>query len=83
MNKGFTLLETLFVIAIIAIVSAIIIPTMSDYIQETKSTADTYALRMLNDATDMFKITHELDYEIFNNSNTSDSSRMVYLIESI
>lgn len=82
MNKGFTLLETILVISIIAIVSVVVTPNILNSIEETRRTADTYTLRVLNNATEMLEITHESDYILFNNSNTSDLSRMISLTES-
>lgn len=49
-KKGFTLVELVIVIAVIAVLSAIIIPVTSSIVQNAKETVDKTTVRALNDA---------------------------------
>lgn len=47
-KKGFTIVELVIVIAVIAILAAVLIPTFSSLIQKAKLNADTQAVREMN-----------------------------------
>lgn len=49
-KKGFTLVELVIVIAVIAVLSAIIIPVTSSVVQNAKETVDKTTVKALNDA---------------------------------
>lgn len=47
-KKGFTIVELVIVIAVIAILAAVLIPTFSSLIQKARLSADTQAVREMN-----------------------------------
>ena len=49
-KKGFTIVELVIVIAIIAILAAVLIPTFASLIQKANITKDTQVIRNLNTA---------------------------------
>jgi len=49
-NKGFTLTEMIVVIAIIAILSAVLIPGTTKYISKARLSADTMSIKNINDS---------------------------------
>jgi len=49
-NKGFTLTEMIVVIAIIAILSAVLIPGVTKYISKAQLSSDTLSLKTINDS---------------------------------
>lgn len=56
-KKGFTLIELIVVIAILAILAAATVPYVLDFVAGSKESADIANLRVLNDATQMYKNT--------------------------
>lgn len=79
-KKGFTLIELIVVIAIIAILSMILIPGIVNYIDEANVAADKANLRVLNLATSIYKSTTSHSGDIFVGIST-DLSRQNKLIE--
>ena len=49
-KKGFTLVELVIVVAVIAVLSAILIPTIGCFVEEAKETNDMATVRLLNTA---------------------------------
>lgn len=49
-NKGFTIVELVIVIAVIAVLAAVLIPTFSSLSKRAKLNADTLAVRQMNEA---------------------------------
>ncbi len=49
-KKGFTLVELVIVVAVIAVLSAILIPTIGCFVEEAKETADVAYVKLLNTA---------------------------------
>ena len=49
-RKGFTIVELVIVIAVIAILAAVLIPTFSSLIQKANLSADEQAVRSMNTA---------------------------------
>ncbi|MFR1822874.1 MAG: type II secretion system protein [Clostridium saudiense] len=71
-KKGFTLIELMAVIAIIAILAAVLVPTVSGYITRSKKTAIITQVRNAVGAMETFNITapNETDkYTLTNNEN--------------
>ena len=71
-KKGFTLIELMAVIAIIAILAAVLVPTVSGYITRSKKTAIITQVRNAVGAMQTFNITapNETDkYTLTNNEN--------------
>ena len=52
-KRGFTIIELVIVIAVIAILAAVLIPTFSNVIQKAKEASDTSMIRNLNNALKM------------------------------
>ena len=48
-KKGFTIVELVIVIAVIAILAAVLIPTFSNVIKKAKTSADIQACRQMNE----------------------------------
>ena len=79
-KKGFTLVELIVVIAILAILAAILIPIVSGYISDAQAATDTANLRTLNVATQCYGIKRNITSgDIFEGIST-DSERMQMLI---
>ena len=49
-KKGFTLVELVVVVAVIAVLSAILIPTIGCFVEQAKETNDMATVRLLNTA---------------------------------
>ena len=49
-KKGFTIVELIIVIAVIAVLAAVLIPTFSNLIQKAQEAKDTALVRNLNEA---------------------------------
>ena len=47
-KKGFTIVELVIVIAVIAILSAVLIPTFSNLVKKANTSADIQAVRQMN-----------------------------------
>jgi prepilin-type N-terminal cleavage/methylation domain-containing protein len=79
-RKGFTLIELIVVLAILAILSAILIPSISNYIHSAKDVTDQSSVRTLNSLTVLYGIDNNvLDGDIFSGFNT-DEQRMNELV---
>jgi len=79
-RKGFTLIELIVVIALLAILSAILIPSISNYIHSAKVVTDQSSVRTLNSLTALYSIDNNiLEGDIFNGFNT-DEQRMNELV---
>lgn len=79
-NKGFTLLELIIVIAILAILSTILIPVVNGYIEKAKIATDTTNLRTLNNVSQLYRINfNPIPEELFSGL-TSDTARMNALV---
>ena len=55
-SKGFTIVELVIVIAVIAILSAVLIPTFSNLIKKANVSADTQAVRQMNTALAIYEV---------------------------
>lgn len=62
-KKGFTIVELVIVIAVIAILAAVLIPTFSNLINKANESADTQLIRNLNTALAMDGEKHETMYD--------------------
>jgi prepilin-type N-terminal cleavage/methylation domain-containing protein len=80
LKSGFTLIELIVVIAIIAILSMILIPFIFNYIDSANSSVDKANLRVLNLATSIYKSTTAHGNDIFEGLGT-DLSRQNKLVE--
>jgi prepilin-type N-terminal cleavage/methylation domain-containing protein len=79
-KKGFTLIELIVVIAIIAILSMIMIPGLFNYIETTNNSVDMANLRTLNTATSLYKVEAAPNGDLFDGFS-SDLSRQSKLVE--
>ena len=73
-KKGFTIVELVIVIAVVAILAAVLIPTFSNLIKKANESADIQAVRNMNVYLAQAKVTDDVDsildvYEIFEESN--------------
>lgn len=87
-KKGFTLIELIIVIAIISILSAIIFPQFSPYIEKARITADQTTVRTLNTITSMYRIENTSSDPFLD--GTKNSSELIevlsnegYLVENV
>lgn len=73
-NKpGFTLIELIIVIAILSILALILIPSISNYVNEARNTVDKTTVRYLNNMTTLYSISLEDSSEdIFDGINTNE-----------
>ncbi len=60
-NKGFTLTELIIVIAIIGVLSAILIPAITDYVRDAKISSDEQEARAIYNIYNNYKLEHEHD----------------------
>jgi type II secretory pathway pseudopilin PulG len=79
-ESGFTLLELIIIIAILAILSAVIIPVVSGYIEKANVAADTANLRMLNSVSQVFRLESDPITEDLFSGITTDAARMNTLV---
>jgi prepilin-type N-terminal cleavage/methylation domain-containing protein len=79
-KKGFTLIELIVVIAIIAILSMIMIPGLFNYIETANISVDMANLRTLNTATSLYKAEVTPNGDLFEGFST-DLSRQSKLVE--
>jgi prepilin-type N-terminal cleavage/methylation domain-containing protein len=80
-KSGFTLMELLIVIAIIAVLISIAIPVISTQLQKARAATDQANARILNSVSISYGIDHEtLERDIFENF-TTDSERLNALVE--
>lgn len=87
-KKGFTIVELVIVIAVIAILSAVLIPTFSNLIRKAQVSADTQLAKNLNtalamadaegkeldDFSDILQVLHDGGYVIANLNPTADDN---------
>lgn len=62
-KKGFTIVELVIVIAVIAILAAVLIPNLSKLVTNANETADTMLIKELNTALDLDLDRHETMYD--------------------
>ena len=62
-KRGFTIVELVIVIAVIAILAAVLIPTFSNLVKKANVTADTQLVRNLNTALKLDNETHSTMYD--------------------
>ena len=60
-KKGFTIVELVIVIAVIAILAAVLIPTFSSLIKKANESADIQAVRQMNTSLAIHETTENLD----------------------
>lgn len=63
-KKGFTLIELMAVIAIVAILAAVLVPTVSGYINRSKKTAVTTQVRNAINAVETYNVTASTNDQI-------------------
>ncbi len=93
-NKGFTIVELVIVIAVIAIMAAVLIPTFSSVVKKAKLSADQQAVRQMNTAIQVASVDGRLEsiddvYEVLEQAgfnaqtyNTlSNGGRFVWIAE--
>ena len=62
-KKGFTLVELVIVIAVVAVLAAVLIPTFSSLVKKANMSADTQAVRQMNMALVVEGTDNEVDFE--------------------
>ena len=60
-KKGFTIVELVIVIAVIAVLAAVLIPTFSNLVKKANMSADQQAVRQMNTALAMADATKEIE----------------------
>ncbi len=60
-NKGFTMVELIIVIAIIAVLSAVLAPQYLKFVEESRKTSDLNTATTLIDATSILAVTTDID----------------------
>jgi len=79
-KSGFTLIELIIVISILSILALILIPSISNYINESKNAVDKTTIRYLNNMTTLYSISIEtVSEDVFDGINT-DEQRLNTLI---
>jgi len=79
-KKGFTLLELIIVIAIMAVLATILIPTVTGYIEKANTATDIANLRSLNSISQLYRFESNPIQEDLFTGLTTDSARMNALI---
>lgn len=80
-KKGFTLIELIVVIAVMAILSAVAVPRIFSILERSRISADKASLKTLNTVTSVYRITNESDDPFEDRDNTSEVL-MGYLVDS-
>jgi prepilin-type N-terminal cleavage/methylation domain-containing protein len=79
-NKGFTLIELIIVIAILAILSMTLIPSIFNYTDGAKTSVDLNNASLLNSLTMVYKLNEDITSDDVFEGLTSDAERMQTLI---
>ncbi len=79
-DSGFSLVELIVVIAILAILVAVLVPVLSSYIQKSKVATDDYVLSGLNEATRIY-YTEEPSPNLFEDSESTDEELLLLLVD--
>jgi len=79
-NKGFTLLELIVVIAILAILSMTLIPSVLNYTEGAKTSVDLSNVSLLNSITMVYKLNDDINTDDIFEGLTTDDQRMQTLI---
>jgi prepilin-type N-terminal cleavage/methylation domain-containing protein len=80
-KSGFTLIELIIVIAVLAIVLAIAVPGVSGLIRSSRSAVDTANLKILNDASLLFRAANDIKTEDLFEGLEADEQRQSLLVE--
>ena len=72
-HRGFTLVELIVVIAILAILAGILVPSILGFIESARLTADKSAVKVLNTVTPLFRHFVETADPFEDNNNDSDT----------
>jgi prepilin-type N-terminal cleavage/methylation domain-containing protein len=79
-KKGFTLLELVIIMAILGILAAVTVPTITSYVEEANIATDNTNLRMLNNVSRLFKLETDPITEDLFSGLTTDSARMNLMV---
>ena len=80
MSKGFTLVETLIVLAIIGILAAIVVPQFQSNTTEAKEAAARDNLRILRSAIEIYASQHKDVAPGYPNNNSSGTPQHIYFL---
>ncbi len=74
-NAGFSLIELIIVIAIVAVLVAVLAPNMLKYVERTKRTTDIYTARQIADILERIVT---IDNPEIDDSNPSDTTEVIW-----
>jgi prepilin-type N-terminal cleavage/methylation domain-containing protein len=80
--QGFTLIELIITISIIAILAAILVPTVTGYIEKANYTTDIANIRSLNSISQLYRLESNPIQEVIFSGLTTDAARMNALVSS-
>ncbi len=79
-EKGFTLIELIVVISVLAIISAIAIPRIVGFTSRAAIATDTANLKILNNITSIYRVSEDIEGNVFEGIDT-DNARMQKLVD--
>jgi prepilin-type N-terminal cleavage/methylation domain-containing protein len=74
MKKGFTLVEMMIVVAIIAVLAGVAVPQYNKYVKKSETTEGIRFAKQIIDAEILYSSTHGGEYKEFNSRTTDDTT---------
>jgi prepilin-type N-terminal cleavage/methylation domain-containing protein len=81
LSKGFSLIEVIVTLGILAILSSFVLPQVSNYIEESQHAVDKANLRVLNSSTSMYRMNKASTTNDVFQGFTTDEQRMNELVQ--